>query len=253
MTRSDEYWEIAIAVNAAFKGILGSMGESGHICGSVESPSAQLDLESGWPHVRTELVELAAPLLEDGDVLVVADKVVAASLGRTADRRVLTDPDPKMITEQRRAELAVELEQRTGLLVGSTHLLIADEYGDDQACLGTDEPNRRCAEIAEFVETTTGRSVDVVISDTDTGLDVRQPLIGTLTIAATPIGATSGLNLYEAMRCAVASEFARGHERKRPITICKPAERRRERTDIGAARRYDGFLHIDDEEGLTYE
>jgi len=252
MNRSDEFWELAIAVNAAVKGLLGSLGESGHICARVEAPEQWLRLDDGWPATRSAVVDGVADHLQDGDVVVVADKILAVSLGRLTDRSVLLTPDPKTIPVQERRELAAALEQRLGMPVSDLHLLIADEHADDQASLGTDEPNARAAELAAAVRERTGFAVDVVISDTDTGLDVRWPLIGTLTIGATPIGATAGLNLYEAMRCAVAAEFARGHRRGIPAVVCKPADRRRRRDLTGLARDYPGFLHIDREGGLTH-
>jgi hypothetical protein len=249
---SDEFWQLSMAVNAAFKGLLGSMGESGHICAQVEFAEAKLDLEKGWDQVSEHLVTMAEPLLQDGDVLVIADKVVAAGLGRLADRLLVFSPDPKTISEEDRRILASQVQQHTGFVVTATHLLLADEYQKDLVTLGTDKPNRRCAEIAQLVRNRTGHLVDVIISDTDTGLDVLSPIIGTVTFAATPLGATAGLNLYEAMRCAVAAEFTRGHHRLRPVVVCKPADRRRKREGMGAPRSYDGFLHIDEESGLTY-
>ena len=104
-----------------------------------------------------------------------------------------------------------------------------------------------------FQKLSKDRKVDVIISDTDTGLDVRSPLIGCITIAATPLGATAGVNLYEAMRCSTAAEFVRGHDKRIPIVICIPAERRKKRDGIGLKRSYDGALHISKEKsGVTY-
>ena len=51
---------------------------------------------------------------------------------------------------------------------------------------------------------------DVVVSDTDTGTEVRETLIGCITVGATPLGATAGLVLYECMRVAAATELCRG-------------------------------------------
>lgn len=252
MAHTDEFWELAVAVNAAFKGLLGSMGESGHICARVETPQRWLELDRGWDGLRADLIELSTEHLEDGDVVVVADKVIALSLGRITGRSVLLEPDPKTVSAERRCEIAGKLQAELGYPVSEVHLLIADEHGTDEASLGTDLPNTRAGELAADLLAATGKRVDVVISDTDTGLDVRWPLIGTLTIGATPIGATAGVNLYEAMRCAVAAEFARGHGRGMPVVICKPADRRRRRERAGQPRDYPGFLHIDHEKGLTF-
>ena len=98
----------------------------------------------------------------------------------------------------------------------------------------------------------TGSTVDVVVSDTDTGLDVRAPLIHTVTIGATPLGATAGLTLYECMRCACAAEFDRGHDRGIPLVLCRPARRCAQRERMGEHRGYDGVLDARREGGLTY-
>ena len=61
--RPDWFWELAIATNAVVKGVLGSLGQSGHICASVDprtsrepvAPSpyadrarAEAPITSGW-------------------------------------------------------------------------------------------------------------------------------------------------------------------------------------------------------------
>ncbi|MCC7142205.1 MAG: hypothetical protein IT349_08910 [Candidatus Eisenbacteria bacterium] len=251
-SRSDEFWEMAIAVNAAFKGLLGSQGQSGHICASTEPISIQLQLQKGWDSVVAQVAEAVAGRVRDGDVVVLAEKVVAASQGRLAPRSIILEPDPKTVAEERLAELAREWEARLGFPVTPLHLLLADEFDDDQATVGALDHNCACANLATAITQSSGKRVDVIISDTDTGIDTRRPLIATLTIAATPLGATAGLNLYEAMRCAVAAEFVRGHNRGIPVVLCVPAERRRGRASIGLPRPYPGALDASREPGLTY-
>jgi len=95
---ADRFWELAIAVNAAFKGLLGSMGEirsclrarsaSRRGCGSAAR------LASG--PVAT-LAKLASPLVVSGDTVVIPDKIVAVAQGRIGPRRILREPDPKQI------------------------------------------------------------------------------------------------------------------------------------------------------------
>lgn len=249
--RPDWFWELAIAVNAAFKGLLGSMGESGHICASTEAVEGEVDTTSGWEAALRQLCGLVSSSVQDGDVVVVADKVVSAALGRTGPRQILIEPDPKTVPANRLPELAAQWSDQLGFEVSPKHLLLADELGHDQATLGTDDPNRRAGQIAAALREAYGVKVDVVISDTDTGLDTRSPIIGTLTIGATPIGATAGVNLYEAMRCAVAAEFVRGHRRRIPVVVCRPAQRRSVRADISELR-YAGFLDAAREKGLTH-
>lgn len=250
--RPDWFWELALAVNAAFKGLLGASGQSGHICKQTIPIVINLLVENGWPSVVSAIAEAVRDRIQEGDVLVIAEKVVAAALNRLGPREVLLMPDPKTVHQDALEELASKWEETLGFPVKPIHLLLADEYGTDRATLGADDHNLRCAEVASEIQHTTGTTVDVIISDTDTGLDTRMPLIGTVTIAATPIGATAGVNLYEAMRCAVAAEFTRGHDRGIPIVICVPAERRRRRSDIGKARSYSGSLDVSKEPGVSY-
>lgn len=248
----DAFWELALATNAAFKGLLGAMGQSGHICARTIPLEGRLPLDEGWEAIAGRLAAQAAPALRDGDVLVVAEKVVAAAQGRLGPRSILLDPDPKTIGAAEREHLAQQLSQTLGFRVTPLHLLLADEYPGERATLGVDDHNRAAFELAAMLAARHGLCVDVVISDTDTGLDVREPLIGTLTLAATPLGATAGLTLYEAMRCAVAAEFVRGHDRLIPAVICVPAERRRRRERSGEARAYDGALDARREPGIAH-
>jgi hypothetical protein len=240
--RPEWFWELAIAVNAAFKGLLGSQGESGHICASVTAVAIELNLDNGWQSLVDQFTNAVSGTATDGDVVVVADAVVAAAQRRLAPRGILSEPDPKQIAPARLAELARRWADRLGFPVTPLHLLLADEYGDDQATVGCEDHNFACAELARAVADTNGVLVDVVISDTDTGLDTRTPLIGTVTVAATPLGATAGLSLYDAMRCATAAEFTRGHRRRIPFVVCVPASRRRVRDGIGQLRPYRGAL-----------
>src|SRR5437870_11736745 len=177
-TRPDWFWEIAIAVNAAFKGLLASQGQSGHICKRTLPVALQLPVKSGWPSVSDAICTSVAAVIQNGDVIVVAEKVVAAALNRIGPRAVLHEPDPKTIAGDRLPKLAEEWEKRLAMRILPLHLLLADEYGDDEATLGVDDHNLRSFELASAIRRHTGVDVDVIISDTDTGLDTRTPLIG---------------------------------------------------------------------------
>lgn len=246
------YWELAVATNAALKGLLGAQCQSGHICARAVPVPIRLDLEKGWVQTKNAIAEALRGQVQRGDVLVVADKVIAAALGRIAPAEILSNPDPKTVGRDALPQLAARWERALGVPVKPVHLLLADEYGEDRATLGCDAPNRRAGELATAVREETGVAVDVVISDTDTGIDTRTPLIGTLTLGATPLGATRALNLYECMRCAVAAEFVRGHDRGIPVVRCVPAERRRQREDLGERRDYDGVLDASREPGIAH-
>jgi hypothetical protein len=252
VAHSQEFWEIAIAVNAAFKGLLASQGQSGHICARVVPIRVEFELQKGWHVVLSQIIETLRGQLHSGDVVVLADKVLAAAQGRVAPKSILLEPDPKTVPASTLPRLANQWTERLGFTITPLHLLLADEYGDSQATVGTEDHNSVCAGLARTIFNTLGVAVDVIISDTDTGLDIRRPLIGTLTIAATPLGATRGLTLYEAMRCAVAAEFVRGHTRRIPVVVCIPAERRRHRMRIGQHRGYAGALDAAREDNLAH-
>ena len=250
--RPDWFWELAIATNAAVKGLLGSMNQSGHICARVTEVEGLLDVQSGQDSLVGQIVDRLNDVVSDGDVVVLAEKIFAAAQGRIGPRSVLLSPDPKTVPTEELPELAGRWEEWLGFEVKPIHLLLADEYEDDKATLGADDHNGVCANVAKSIEATLSRCVDVVISDTDTGLDIRHPLIGTLTIGASPIGATAGLTLYEAMRCACAAEFVRGHNRLIPIVVCRPAARRSRREGMGEHRGYAGALNAMKEPGIAH-
>ncbi|MFZ1617772.1 MAG: hypothetical protein WAT41_10525 [Flavobacteriales bacterium] len=250
--KDDYFWQLALAVNAAFKGLLASSGQSGHICAKTLSVCQTMDLSIGWEYLMQQIIEALPEDTSSGDVIVIPDKIVAISLKRIGPRSIILEPDPKTIDAVERSALAEIWSLKLGFQVDPKHLLLADEYGEDLVTLGVDNHNQRCYELASNIKKQLGLVVDVIISDTDTGLDVREPLIGTVTIAATPLGATNGVNIYEAMRCAVAAEFVRGHSRNIPIVICIPADRRRNRKGIGDSRTYSGMLDANRETFIAH-
>lgn len=251
-TQNELFWQLSIAVNAAFKGLLGSMGQSGHICSKVLFVKKKMDIENGWENLMHQIIAALPSKTKDGDVIVIPDKIVAVSLKRTGPREIILSPDPKTVAVTKRIQIAKKWSKKLGFSITQKQLLLADEYKTDLVSLGVDDHNLRCFDLAELIWELKGIKVDVIISDTDTGLDVREPLIGTITIAASPLGATKGVNLYEAMRCAVAAEFVRGHNKMIPIVICIPAQRRKARPGIGKKRSYPGLLDVAKENSIAH-
>jgi hypothetical protein len=249
-------WEIAVAVNAALKGLLGAMGQSGHVCREAIAVTVRLDTGRGYPDLLAQITAAVRDTVVDGDTVVVAEKLVAAAQGRLGPAEVLTSPDPKTVDAETRAALAEKWSRHCGFAVTPLHLLLADEFTDPEhgpmATLGCDDHNGAAHDLAAAIRADTGVTTDVVISDTDTGIDVRTPLIGTLTLGATPVGATAGLNLYECMRCACAAEFVRGHDRGIPVVVCRPARRCADRPRMGGHRGYAGAIDRAREGELTY-
>jgi hypothetical protein len=250
-------WEIAVAVNAVVKGLLGAMGQSGHVCREAIPVEVRLDTERGYDDLVGQITAAVREMVRPGDTVVVAEKPVAAAQGRLGPAEVLTAPDPKTVDAATREALAGKWTRVCGFPVTPLHLLLADELDHPTrgalATLGCLDHNAAAHELAGAIRAGTGVAVDVVVSDTDTGIDVRTPLIGTVTFGATPLGATAGLNLYECMRCACAAEFVRGHDRGIPVVLCRPARRCADRPGTGAHRGYPGVLDRDREGALTYD
>src|SRR5688500_10591891 len=99
---TDSFWQLALAVNAAFKGLLGSTGESGHICARTLFTSKELDLTTGWNSLMDQLISALPSDTFNGDIIVIPDKIVAVSLNRIGPRSIISDPDPKTVNAARR-------------------------------------------------------------------------------------------------------------------------------------------------------
>lgn len=256
MTAEPTGWDIAVAVNAALKGLLGSMGQSGHVCREAIGVTVHLDTQTGYTDLLAQITDAVRGRVLDGDTVVVAEKLVAAAQGRLGPAEILTSPDPKTVDAATRDALAEKWSRHCGIPVTPLHLLLADEFTHPEhgpmATLGCEDHNGAAHDLAAAIHAGAGVTTDVIISDTDTGIDVRTPLIGTLTLGATPVGATAGLNLYECMRCACAAEFVRGHDRGIPVVICRPARRCADRPRMGEHRGYGGAIDRAREGELTY-
>jgi F420-0:gamma-glutamyl ligase len=237
--------EMFQAVNAAFKGLMGYFGEGGQIVKELIPVEHELHPENGVDALTREIVaSLAAHDVKNGDVVVVSEKLIAIAQGRLFPLELLYANDPKTTDRDGRADLLKEVAQYVPDVVDSD-LLLADALAEwpegPMATCGVRDANTVAFVISQAIKEQLGSVCDVVISDTDTGAEIREQVIGCTTIGATPLGATGGLVLYECMRVACAAEFARGSSRGIPIVVCRPHERHRERTGLGR-ERYPGML-----------
>lgn len=246
------FMDFALAVNATIKGWMGSIDQSAAITAKVIPVSVQLDTGKGMDALTDQMIKaLGEHELLDGDIVVTSEKIIAIAQGRLFPLRLLNDTDPKT---HDRASVEELLEQVRAYVADADYqdLLCADSLPDHEpepmATAGVRDPNRVAAQLAGAIQERLDRTCDVVVSDTDTGLDVRQTLIGTITIGATPLGATAGLVLYECMRVANAAEFCRGSGRTIPLVICRPHKRRARRVGTGEHRGYAGRLDAAREE-----
>lgn len=255
----DKIWELAVAVNASFKGLLASMGESGQIAKKAIPFSTSLDIHTGIEDLIEQIgLKLKGAHLEDGDVIVIAEKPFPVSERRLIPiNLILNKNDPKKLDKKQRKALKEKCSDIIKDKIDDEDLILADCYDKDpklgkMATIGASDHNLLAAKCATSVKKHTGKLVDVIISDTDTGMDIRQSIIGCITITATPVGATKGVNLYECMRASSAAEFCRGSDKNIPIVICKPADRCRVREGIGNYRGYSRKLQLSCEKGITY-
>lgn len=254
-TAAELQMELAQAVNTAFKGLVAADGQGGHIAKSVIPIRQRLEPERGVDDLIGQIVAaIASADLRDGDVVVVSESLFAIAQGRLFPLELLYEVDPKTTDERGRAEAL----RRIRAHVPDTEpedLLCADALPDldpPRATAGMRDPNAAAHRLAERLLQDLGRRCDVVISDTDTGLEVRETLIGCVTIGSTPLGATAGLVLYECMRVSCAAEFCRGSSRGIPVVVCRPHERRATRAGIGEARSYPGRLSLRRERLIGY-
>lgn len=237
--------EMFQAVNAAVKGFMGAQGEGGQIAKEVVPVQCDLHPERGVDELVAEIVAAVEKRgLRTGDVLVISEKIFAIAQGRLFPLSLLYEHDPKTTDREGRADLLREVASHVPD-VTDTDLLLADALEDwpagPMATCGIRDANAIALSVSEAVAGRTGSVCDVVISDTDTGAEIREQVIGCPTVGATPLGATGGLVLYECMRVACAAEYVRGSSRRIPIVVCRPHDRRRKRTGLGRAR-YSGML-----------
>ena len=237
---------LAQAVNAVIKGYMGSVGEGGQVTDGVIPVRSRLFPERGYEDLCGQIVDSLAKVdLADGDTVVVSEKVVAISQGRIFPLEILYGKDPKTNDLPERMELLEEVRKHVAD-VTAEDLICADSLLDwpdgPMATAGVADPNQAAYDIAKQIAERLGKSCDVVISDTDTGLDIRETLINTVTIGATPLGSTGGLVIYECMRVANAAEFCRGSHRMIPIVVCRSHARRVQRIGMGEHRGYPGRL-----------
>jgi len=254
----EKLWGLAIATNAMVKGFLGYMGIGGSINKEVFGVEKQLDPERGYDDLKKQVINaLNEKELLKGDVIVVSEKLFAVAQKRTIPFSVILNNDPKKMNDIQREQMAKEMEDLTKLPVNAIDLICSDTYiannGDEMATLGVFNPNQVAFELAVGIKDKYSVNVDVVVSDTDTGIDVCQMLIGCITIGATPLGATKGLKIYECMRAALAAEFVRGSSNGIPIVVCRPIKRHMYREGVGEFRGYDGRLNAETENGIAFE
>ncbi|MER5466301.1 MULTISPECIES: coenzyme F420-0:L-glutamate ligase [unclassified Streptomyces] len=223
-------------IGQCLKGLAAALGSGSgvtHVMVPVESPP----IRSGDDILAPDVVaEVAAG--EDGDIVVVASKVVSLEQRRVVRLAAAPDIGTAARREELRATLCAEFPD-----AGVRDVVMLDRgAADSEYILGPTDPNRAASELAARLSERVGIRVDVVISDSAAGVSKGEALIGCPTFLATPIGATAGLSLLHAQRCASGAEIVRNARPRHPFTIVRPESlRSRRRARIGEFR-YGGFL-----------
>ncbi|MFF2154417.1 coenzyme F420-0:L-glutamate ligase [Paenibacillus chitinolyticus] len=230
-----------MSTHAAYRSIQTLESQGGQVAASSANIVTNIARNSGIEEIAFSLQNHK---LEDGDIVVVADKAVAIAQGRIVSKKLLNELDPKFQNRKERIELAKRIYEHSGHAMSLKQTIMIDYLDNDEISLGANDHNSVCSKISSLISKKFGVQVDTVISDSDTGVDIGEPLIGIPTIGASPLGATSGLSLYEAMRVTAVGELSRGHNKGIPIVICRPSFRNKSRSNIGEARKYQGALHI---------
>lgn len=239
---------IWMASHAAFRGIQAESGEGGQIA----ARATPIEMMVVGEMTVSDLVSYLPSSVIDGDVITISEKIVAISQGRVGPRKMLAGRDPKFLNYKERLILASELQSRLGFEISTHHLTLIDHLPAELMTLGTDDANGFCERVAREVWLKRSCRVDVLVVDSDTGVDLCQPLTGLPTVGASPIGSTAGLTYYECLRASTLAEFARGHTKGTPIVVVHPSERNRARSNIGEYRGYRGDLKISMEQFLHH-
>lgn len=237
-----------MGTHAALRGIQAAEGDAGQIAARVSPIKMIVEEDTSFE----ELVSSIQDNLQDGDIVAVSEKIVAITQRRVASRVLLKGRDPKFLSYDERCALAKELQTTLNFPVSTYHLTLIDHLPDGMMTVGTFDANRYCSKLSEKIKHCTDKCVDVLIVDSDTGVDLCQPLTGLPTIGSTPIGATAGITYYDCLRVSAAAEYVRGHNRLTPIIIVHPSERNCSRIDIGAYRGYSGSIHVSMERVLHH-
>jgi coenzyme F420-0:L-glutamate ligase/coenzyme F420-1:gamma-L-glutamate ligase len=227
----------------------------------MEKPSLQLFPIPGMPEIRKgedlpnriiEGAEKAGVELRDGDILVVAQKIVSKAEGAvvrlksvkpSARARELAAPwnkDPRVVElvlrESRRilrSDRVLIVETRHGFLCANAGIDHSNVPGDDVVTLLPKNPDRSAQKLAAALRKRAGREVAVIVSDTfgrpwrlgltnvaigAAGLPVLRDLRGTTDRGGKPLTATI---LAVADELAAAAGLLMGKTEGTPVVVIR--------------------------------
>ena len=220
----------------ALKGFLAGLGSGSGITRSVQPISTEMITEHR--ELFTGQLLAAIAMSPPGSIVTVASKVAAI-----VECRVISS---KSVTEAVAAGVSVadllEVLQRTDPSFTIQDVIMMDHYQDDTWILGINNPNLFAHDFSSEVYKMTGARVDVVVCDSGSGRDKGKALIGCPTFMNTPVGATRGVSLVHAQRCAVVAEVIGNAKELTPFTVIAPESWRSGSREHVGEFRYDGYL-----------
>ena len=233
------YYEM---LNQSLKGIISGLGSGSGPTKNAIVVKLSKEIEPG-EHVVSENLIDACRQCQDGAYLIIASKVISIS-----QRRIIEVPKYPLPDRHAPNEMFNLLKRYNK---NNMEITLRDAIGADlifetdtelSFALLPDNPNCEAAEIAKKLYESTGKRIDVIISDTSSGWCKGKDLIGIPTLLATPIGSTRGCDIYYAQRLSAMAEVLRNKEALAPFIIVEPPTiRSRTRSHCGEARE-EGFL-----------
>lgn len=220
----------------ALKGLLAGVGSGSGITRSVQP----IRTEKITKHNELFGHQLLAAVADSppGSIVTVASKVAAIVEGRVISSESVTQSVAMGVSV---ADLHSVLQTADPSLT-LQDLIMMDHDQDDTWILGLNNPNLFAHQFSSEVYKLTGSRVDVVLCDSGSGRDKGNALIGCPTFMSTPVGATRGVSLVHAQRCAVVAEVIGNARELTPFTVISPESWRSGAREHVGGFRYNGYL-----------
>jgi F420-0:gamma-glutamyl ligase len=219
-------------LNAVLRGIVSAHGAGGGITGSVIPIRFDLQITT-YERLLADVVSCTGDVgVESGDIVVLTSSVVALAQGRTVPigtipkKNGVRNEIPALMSPSKLEEYAQLISESFHLLCTVKDILLSDTFvrnGEAILVLAPEQPNRVAFDLATLLKEERGVECDVVIKDSDAGDACGTLVVGHPTVVATPLGATKGVSILEAMRAAAAAEALMGKKNRIPVVLCRPA------------------------------
>jgi F420-0:gamma-glutamyl ligase len=247
-------------LNAVLRGIISAHGAGGGITGEVVPVRINLQITSYENLLADAARAICNTGIEDGDIVVLTSSVVALAQGRTVPfgtipkNSSVRNEIPALMSFSKLEEYARLISETQHLSCTVRDILLSDTIAVDGQLvllLGPEQPNDVAFDLATLLKENQNVNCDVVLKDSDAGGSCGNIVVGHPTLVATPLGATKGLSILEAMRVAAAGEALMGKKNGIPVVLCRPANAVvRDRHGMGE-RRTGAFLDATSEPLLS--